>query len=102
MVVLDLRLPDGDGIDLVERLRAEVEGLAVLVVTAIEKTDSLLDAATAGAAGYVTKRVGAQELRNAVVTAHGGGTVFESSTAADLVRSYPEISPGRPGSPARC
>ncbi len=97
VVLLDLRLPDGNGIGLIERLRAEVEGLSVLVVTAVEKTDSMLEAASAGAAGYVTKRVGARELRSAVVTVYGGGTVFESSTATDFARDYPEISPGKLG-----
>ena len=96
VVVLDLRLPDGDGADLIERLREEVEGVRVLVVTAIEKIETMRDVAVAGAAGYVTKRVAARDLRSAIVTVHGGGTVFGSSTAADLLRAYPQIAPGEP------
>lgn len=93
VVVLDLRMPGGAGTDLIERLRREVEGTRVLVVTAIEKVDTMQSVASAGAAGYVTKRVAARDLRSAIVTIHGGGTVFGASATADLLHSYPQISP---------
>jgi DNA-binding NarL/FixJ family response regulator len=95
VVLLDLRLSGDDGIELIERLRAEVEGLAILVVTAIEKIDTMRDAAAAGARGYLTKRISAGELRDAIVTVFGGGTVFDFSAAADLSSDYPQISPGK-------
>ena len=93
VVVADLRLADGSGIELIERLAADGQGTPVLVMTAIEKLDTMRDAAAAGARGYLTKRVRAGELRDAIVTVHGGGTVFDSSAAADLASEYPEISP---------
>ena len=96
VVLLDLRLRDGDGIELIERLVAGGEGPPVLVLTAIEKLDTMRNAAAAGARGYLTKRVGSGELRDAIVTVFGGGTVFDSSTAADLSRDYPQISPAEP------
>lgn len=101
VILLDLRLADGNGIDLIGRLGAEVEGVAVLVLTAIEKIDTMRDAAAAGARGYLTKRVRPHDLRDAIVTVFGGGTVFDHSTTEDLLRNYPQISPGGPATAHR-
>jgi DNA-binding NarL/FixJ family response regulator len=98
VVLLDLKLADGSGIGLIERLAVEGKGPPVLVLTAIEKVDTMRAAADAGARGYLTKRVPAGEIRDAIVTIHGGGTAFGGSAAADLVRRYPEISPTREAS----
>ena len=93
VVLLDLKLADGSGIELIERLAADERGPAVLVMTAIEKLDTIHDAAAAGARGYLTKRVRGGELRDAIVTVHGGRTVFDSAVSADLATRYPEVSP---------
>jgi DNA-binding NarL/FixJ family response regulator len=82
VVLLDLRLGDSDGVGLIERLAAD-DGPSVLVLTAIEKLDTMRDAASAGARGYLSKRVGPRELRDAIVTVFGGGTVFDPSAADD-------------------
>jgi DNA-binding NarL/FixJ family response regulator len=93
IALVDLRLPGGGGIELIESFAHDAEGPAVLVLTAIEKLDTMHHAAAAGARGYLTKRVGAGELHDAIVTVFGGGTVFDYSAAADLAREFPEISP---------
>jgi two-component system response regulator DevR len=93
VALVDLRFSDGNGIDLIERLATDDDGPAVLVLTAIEKLDTMHHAAAAGARGYLTKRIGSRELRDAIVTVFGGGTVFDYSAAADLARRFPEISP---------
>ena len=98
VVLLDLRLSDGTGLELIDQLLAEIEGVSILVVTAIEKLDTMRDAAAAGARGYLTKRVRPGELRDAIVTVYGGGTVFDVSKVADLSRDYPQISPAEDAS----
>lgn len=95
VVLLDLRLEDGNGMDLIEQLVAAGGGPPVLVMTAIEKLDTMHDAAAAGACGYLTKRVRPGELRDAIITVHGGGTVFSWPTAADPSSPSPEVSPPR-------
>lgn len=96
VIMLDLRLPGANGTDLIERLLAVAAGARVVVVTAIEKIDTMHEVAAAGASGYITKRAAASSLRSAVITVHGGGKLFESSVERDLVSSYPQISPGEP------
>ena len=84
VALVDLRLPDVSGVELIERITAEPDAPPVLVVTAIEKLDTARAVAEAGAAGYVSKGVEARELRNAVITVHGGGLAFEPLIAAAL------------------
>ena len=98
VILVDLRLADGSGIELIERLADVGDGPPVLVMTAIEKLDTMHAAAAAGARGYLTKRVGGAELREAIVTVHGGGTVFGLSAQSDLASDFPEISPSRTAS----
>jgi DNA-binding NarL/FixJ family response regulator len=93
VVVLDLRLPDGGGPELIRDLLAEAPTVNVLVLTAIEKIDTVREVSEAGAAGYVTKRVTPANLRRAILTIRGGGTTFDSAESADLLESHPEISP---------
>jgi DNA-binding NarL/FixJ family response regulator len=59
-----------------------------------EKVQPLLDAVAAGTAGYLTKRVTAEELRQAVITVHGGGSVIAPMLAANLLKEYSRASRG--------
>jgi DNA-binding NarL/FixJ family response regulator len=88
VMVLDLRMPEMGGIAVLERAREELPDVRVLIMTASEKAESLLDAVGAGAAGYLSKRASAEELRQAVITAHGGGSVITPALASHLLREF--------------
>ena len=92
VVILDLLLPDGDGVEMIAPLRAEVPRLSVLVLTARGDADALVRSVTAGATGYLTKGATPAEMRDAVITLYGGGAVLDASLATDLLRGY-ERSP---------
>jgi DNA-binding NarL/FixJ family response regulator len=94
VVLTDMRMPGLGGPVLLARLREELPEARVLVVSASEKAETLLEAVAAGAAGYVTKRVSARELRHAVITVHGGGSVITPSLARHLLREYSQVSRG--------
>jgi DNA-binding NarL/FixJ family response regulator len=94
VVLLDLTMPDGDGADMLTRLRQELPGIRALVVTAKDGVDSLLAAVTAGAAGYLSKRVTAAGLRHAVVTVHGGGSIISPELAGGLLKDYAHVARG--------
>jgi DNA-binding NarL/FixJ family response regulator len=57
VAVLDIRLPDGDGITVCRELRSAMPDLACLMLTSFDDDDALLDAIMAGAAGYVLKQI---------------------------------------------
>jgi DNA-binding NarL/FixJ family response regulator len=100
VLVLDLHMPDCGGIAVLERLRETGARARVLVMTASESPESLLDAVSAGAQGYLTKRSTGEEVRQAVITTHGDGSVIESRLARHLLREYSNASSDR-GTPLR-
>lgn len=92
VVVLDMRMPEAGGLVLLEQLTEELPDTKVLVMTASEKADTLLQAVAGGAAGYLTKRANRRELVDAVITVHGGGSVVPPQLAAELLRDYRRVS----------
>ena len=94
VVILDLHMPDMGGMTVLDRLRTELPESKVLVVTATEKAQPLLDAVAAGAAGYLTKRCTREELRQAVITVYGGGSVISPMLAGHLLKEYSRASRG--------
>ena len=96
VVLADMRMPGLGGPVLLSKLREELPETRVLVVSASEKAESLLEAISAGAAGYLTKRVSGRELRHAVITVHGGGSVITPTLARHLLREYSHVSRGEP------
>jgi DNA-binding NarL/FixJ family response regulator len=97
VIVLDMRMPGACGVVLLEQLAAELPQVKVLVMTASEKADTLLQAIAAGAAGYLTKRATRLELVDAVITIHGGGSVVAPQLAAELLRDYRRVARGGGG-----
>ena len=77
VAVVDVRLPDGDGIDLVRRLRSQLPNLHCLVLTAYEDDDALLDAHAAGASAYLLKQVRGTDLVRAIRTVASGVTLID-------------------------
>ena len=96
VVLMDMRMPGLGGPPMLTRLREELPETRVLVVTASEKAETLLEAVAAGASGYLTKRVSGRELRHAVITVHGGGSVITPTLARHLLREYSHVSRGEP------
>ncbi|GHF67259.1 DNA-binding response regulator [Streptomyces mashuensis] len=84
VVVMDLALPDGSGIDVTRRLAGDHPGLPVLMLTMSDDDGSLLAALQAGARGYLVKGAGAGEVLHAVRTVAAGGAVFGPETAGRL------------------
>ncbi|MFI6284534.1 response regulator [Streptomyces sp. NPDC051018] len=97
VAVLDVRLPDGDGVTVCRELRARVPELACLMLTSFDDEDALLDAIMAGAAGYVLKEINGSDLVAAVRTVGAGQSMLDPVTTSRLIRSLrgPEEDPPR-------
>jgi DNA-binding NarL/FixJ family response regulator len=87
VAVLDVRLPDGDGISLCRELRSRMPELACLMLTSFDDEDALLDAIMAGAAGYVLKQIKGSDLLAAVRTVASGQSMLDPATTARLMNS---------------
>jgi DNA-binding NarL/FixJ family response regulator len=79
VVLLDLELPDLDGLAVLRRLKAQERPLAVVVVTMHDDPALVRRAVEGGAAGYVLKGVGRGELLSALEAVRHGGSVFDPS-----------------------
>ncbi|MEV5973033.1 response regulator transcription factor [Streptomyces sp. NPDC051921] len=87
VAVLDVRLPDGDGISVCRELRSRMPGLACLMLTSFDDEDALIDAIMAGAAGYVLKQIKGSDLVSAVRTVATGQSMLDPATTARLMHS---------------
>jgi two-component system NarL family response regulator len=94
VMILDLRMPDLGGLAVLDKLRNTQPQIRVIVMTASEQASTLLDAIAAGAAGYLSKRTTGEELRQAVITAHGGGSVITPALASHLLKEFSSSARG--------
>ncbi|MGW5441648.1 response regulator [Nocardia asteroides] len=86
VAVLDVRLPDGNGIELCRALRAEFDDLHCLILTGFSDEHAMLDAVAAGASGYVVKNIDVTELIDAIKQVGAGHSLF-GPRAADALRA---------------
>ncbi len=87
VALLDVRLPDGDGVTVCRELRDRMPELACLMLTSFDDDDALLDAIMAGAAGYVLKQVKGADLVSAVRTVAAGQSMLDPATTRKLMES---------------
>lgn len=96
VVLLDLKLPDGSGLDVVAALQTECPYSKVVVLTAVEDEDALLEALKLGARGYLVKGISASELVRVVRAVAAGETYVSPSMAGRLLREMSSPHQGRP------
>ncbi|MEV7521857.1 response regulator transcription factor [Streptomyces sp. NPDC091371] len=101
VAVLDVRLPDGDGITVCRELRSRMPGLACLMLTSFDDEDALLDAVMAGAAGYVLKQIKGSDLVSAVRAVASGQSMLDPATTARLMRALRAPEPTEPAQDGR-
>lgn len=77
VAVLDVRLPDGDGVTVCRELRAQLPELACLMLTSFADEEALFNAVMAGASGYVLKQIGGLDLVGAVRTVASGQSLLD-------------------------
>ncbi|MER5480297.1 response regulator transcription factor [Streptomyces sp. NPDC002734] len=93
VAVLDVRLPDGDGVTVCRELRSRMPELACLMLTSFDDEEALLDSIMAGASGYVLKQIQGSDLLSAVRAVARGQSLLDPSATARLMarlRSGPE------------
>jgi two-component system response regulator DevR len=97
VVVLDVRLPDGDGVTVCRDLRSGMPDLGVVMLTSYSDDEALFQAILAGASGYLLKQVLGQDLVTAVRTVAAGGSLLDpSATTAVLARMRRAVEPSGP------
>lgn len=100
VVVLDVKLPDGNGIDLCRTIRSENPELPCLMLTAYDDDDATLSAVVAGAAGYVLKDIRGQGLVDAIRRVAAGQSLISAAVQERVRRrlgAAPDAESGADG-----
>ena len=85
VAVLDVRLPDGNGIELCRELLSRLPNLRCLMLTSFTSDEAMLDAILAGASGYVVKDIKGMELAQAIKEVGAGRSLLDNRAAAALM-----------------
>jgi DNA-binding NarL/FixJ family response regulator len=108
VILMDLRMPDLDGIAATAQLRERLPAARVLVLTTYADEDAIVPALQAGARGYLTKDASAEQIETAIRAVHAGQTHLDPAVQERLVAAVisrppsPDFAdPGSPGARAR-
>jgi DNA-binding NarL/FixJ family response regulator len=85
VAVLDVRLPDGDGVTVCRELRSKMPDLACLMLTSFPDEEALFDAIMAGASGYLLKQALGSDLVSAVRTVARGESLLDPKLASKVM-----------------
>lgn len=88
VVVMDISMPEMNGVEATEWLRKECPQIKIVALTVYEDTGYLRQLLKAGASGYVVKRAVVEELVHAVRTCASGGTYIEPTLTGQVVSTY--------------
>jgi DNA-binding NarL/FixJ family response regulator len=95
VAILDVRLPDGDGVSVCREIRSRMPEVACLMLTSFGDDEALFDAIMAGAAGYVLKQIRGTDLVGAVRTVASGQSLLDPQAASKVMAKMRERDRGR-------
>ncbi|WP_017541058.1 response regulator transcription factor [Nocardiopsis halophila] len=90
VALLDVRLPDGSGVEVCRDLRSRMPGLACLMLTSYADDDALYQSVMAGASGYVLKQIHGGDLLGAIRTVAAGESLLDPRSTARILRRMRE------------
>jgi DNA-binding NarL/FixJ family response regulator len=88
VVLLDVHMPDGGGVEVIRRVGEEQEGVRFLALSVSDAAEDVIAVIRAGARGYVTKSIDADELADAVRRVHDGDAVFSPRLAGFVLDAF--------------
>ena len=97
VAVLDVRLPDGDGVEVCREIRSRHPEIQCLMLTSFADDEALFSAIMAGAAGYVLKQIKGSDLVDAIRRVAGGASLLDPSVTGrvlERLRAPPEENEG--------
>ena len=88
VVIMDINLPDGSGIEATARLKQQLPGSEVMIFTIYEDSDEIFQALEAGASGYLLKRASTDELLRAIRDIMDGNVPMTGEVARKVIQSF--------------
>lgn len=96
VAILDVRLPDGNGIEVCRQIRSTDPTIRAIILTSFDDDEALFSAIMAGAAGYVLKQVTGQDLLSAVRQVASGGSLLDPHVTERVMQRLRNGSPAEP------
>ena len=94
IVVMDVRLPDGSGVEACREIRSEFPSTRVVMLTSYPDEEAVLSAIVAGASGYLLKQVRARDLITALETVGRGGSLLDPAVTEKVLERIRRIATG--------
>ncbi len=92
VVLMDVRLPDGSGVEACRRIKAENPEIRVVMLTSYQDEEAIVGAVMAGASGYLLKQADAERLIQAIRDAAAGESSLDPRAAGTLLTQFRELS----------
>ncbi len=100
IVIMDLRLPDGSGVEACREIRSQAPDTKVIILTSYADEDGLFAAIMAGAAGYVLKDLDPSRLQDVILTVGRGGSLLDPKMATMVLERVRKGSAQHPADDA--
>jgi two-component system response regulator DevR len=94
LVIMDVRLPDGSGIEACREIRAELPDTRVVMLTSFPDEEAVLSAIIAGASGYLLKQIRARDLVAGLETVGHGGSLLDPAVTEKVLERIRRIATG--------
>jgi DNA-binding NarL/FixJ family response regulator len=94
IVIMDVRLPDGSGVEACREIRAEFPDTRVVMLTSYPDEEAVLSAIVAGASGYLLKQIRARDLVSALETVGAGGSLLDPAVTEKVLERVRRIANG--------
>jgi DNA-binding NarL/FixJ family response regulator len=95
IVVMDVRLPDGSGVEACREIRAELPATRVIMLTSFPDDEAVLSAIVAGAAGYLLKQIRARDLVAALEAVGRGESLLDPAVTERVLERVRRIATGQ-------
>ena len=96
VVLMDIRMPNMDGVEATRRLRDFDLNARVIILTTFDDNEYIFEGLRAGALGYLLKDVSGEELADAIRKVAAGGSMIEPSVARKVVAEFARLAPATP------
>lgn len=92
VVLMDVRLPDGSGVEACRRIKSDNQEIRVVMLTSYQDEEAIVGAVMAGASGYLLKQADADRLTQAIRDAAAGESSLDPRAAGTLLSQFRELS----------